>query len=1365
MADINSARISRTGDGKVVYKNEIDTVATSNSPSMEAVVLTANTLINPDVNEYLRLSGGEMIGSLFLSGNPVSGREAATKTYVDTMFNNVPVVDTSAFVATSGGTMTGALTLFGAPTSGLHAATKNYVDAAISAVDYSGQLSMYVSKSGGTMTGALTLSGNPTSNLHAATKSYVDGQIVGLNISNYLAKSGGTLTGALVLAANPTANMHASTKEYVDTVAATIDIALGGYVAKTGSEMSGALTLSGDPTLGLHAATKTYVDNAIATIPTADLSAYVQKSGATMTGPIILSGAPTNNLHAASKLYVDTAVATVTPDLSSRVAKAGDSMTGALTLPGAPTNALHATTKAYVDNSDFTLTRADISSWNAPSFITRITVSGYAAHNDDGAATYRATGAETLSSLPGINSSSNFEGRKVVTGGRMYTFKNGGWDIGHSCYAQSADGRYWELDETQPSLSMMGAFGVKIHVRRTDHVWPSTGQDALPALMALSRYIVCRYGRGNIRVPNYQYWLSSGFVGDPGVGMIGDLTPTLPENNNDYANMGCTFFSSNLNPAIFLRDPPDVKNIAVVNVITPTITVKRWIAGITNNAGSLTVQTMGEHNFVAGVTSVVISGTAKYDGTYTVSTVTRSSFTVTYTGSNTGADNSGGTLIGSTPKGITTVSTTSNYEPVGYEEARQFDESFSGQGFRIAPADFARIENIRYYCFNIGCEVSEAKAVRINNSEGDGRSNGNILSKIGQGGSIDRIFVKPRTVFGAEKVPGMTITNISSHGNNRIKITLNVPIYYDYTAANDKLELVGVTASNGYAINADWRVTPIEIDPYSVVLDGSNFTAGAPYTIGSGTATVQPFSGKYRIGGIALADNGSGGVRVTTAWPHLITGMRRMTMVETIGSDQAKAWFSEKEFRTAVVDATHFDLLDLQGNPVAWDASLSSVTATCCYFFGGMREGVGLTWQQIDASRVYDSWSWGFTTGHVVDTGMVNFFACGRGEEGTYRGPSSIGWWFKPSANGIRIYGGETANAGLPILMEAAQDVTIIGNFIASGASGVTIRQTAGTLRIIGSPLEGLRGTNRSVVSLGGNMRFLEIHGKTDLTAVIADSGSENLLRRVSLFDGLQSSAPGRTLNSPIVIRPIEEDFPSVISLRSGDVDDVDSINNIIISGDRMINPNTGLTVGATGAATTSTPIQIRRQGVLRDGDSIGRLEFYGRNAGTRIRTIARASNVVTLTSRWPHGLIVGDNVTLADAGSFDGVFTITSVPDASTVVFSQTGSDEVPSVVTGVISRGVIKGTPFGQISSIINDITYGGEDGSLVFSVARDGSLTSTMTVSSTQISANVPFTLKSYTNTQRNALTTVVDGMLIYNSTLGAVQARVAGAWVSL
>ena len=70
------------------------------------------------------------------------------------------------------------------PTSDLEAATKHYVDQKADA----DAATIDVKRSGDTMSGMLTLKADPTSNLHAATKQYADKKLASFSVGS------GTLT-------------------------------------------------------------------------------------------------------------------------------------------------------------------------------------------------------------------------------------------------------------------------------------------------------------------------------------------------------------------------------------------------------------------------------------------------------------------------------------------------------------------------------------------------------------------------------------------------------------------------------------------------------------------------------------------------------------------------------------------------------------------------------------------------------------------------------------------------------------------------------------------------------------------------------------------------------------------------------------------------------------------------------------------------------------------------------------------------------------------------------------------------------------------------------------------------------------------
>lgn len=77
----------------------------------------------------------------------------------------------------------------------------------------------------------------------------------------------------------------------------------------------------------------------------------------------------------------------------------------------------------------------------------------------------------------------------------------------------------------------------------------------------------------------------------------------------------------------------------------------------------------------------------------------------------------------------------------------------------------------------------------------------------------------------------------------------------------------------------------------------------------------------------------------------------------------------------------------------------------------------------------------------------------------------------------------------------------------------------------------------------------------------------------------------------------------------------------------------------------------------------------YIRPRGTQktVSVKARTGNVATLTTSSAHGFAVGEKVTVSGVdSSFDGTFTITSLPSNTTFTYSKSGSDIVSTVVNG---------------------------------------------------------------------------------------------------
>jgi hypothetical protein len=69
------------------------------------------------------------------------------------------------------------------------------------------------------------------------------------------------------------------------------------------------------------------------------------------------------------------------------------------------------------------------------------------------------------------------------------------------------------------------------------------------------------------------------------------------------------------------------------------------------------------------------------------------------------------------------------------------------------------------------------------------------------------------------------------------------------------------------------------------------------------------------------------------------------------------------------------------------------------------------------------------------------------------------------------------------------------------------------------------------------------------------------------------------------------------------------------------------------------------------------------RNTEKTVLTVARSSNVATLTTSGPHGFVVGEKVVVkgvSSIGTYDGTHTITSLPSSTTFTYANTGSNQV---------------------------------------------------------------------------------------------------------
>jgi hypothetical protein len=115
----------------------------------------------------------------------------------------------------------------------------------------------------------------------------------------------------------------------------------------------------------------------------------------------------------------------------------------------------------------------------------------------------------------------------------------------------------------------------------------------------------------------------------------------------------------------------------------------------------------------------------------------------------------------------------------------------------------------------------------------------------------------------------------------------------------------------------------------------------------------------------------------------------------------------------------------------------------------------------------------------------------------------------------------------------------------------------------------------------------------------------------------------------------------------------------------------------------------------------------------------ALATNVATITTSTPHGFEVGEKVTIADVDStFNGTYTITSLPSNTTFTYAKTASDLISTSTTGTVrasSRTIKSRQLVGNVVTVTTKNTHGIIIGEQVTISGIDATFNGTYTVES--------------------------------------------------
>ena len=84
----------------------------------------------------------------------------------------------------------------------------------------------------------------------------------------------------------------------------------------------------------------------------------------------------------------------------------------------------------------------------------------------------------------------------------------------------------------------------------------------------------------------------------------------------------------------------------------------------------------------------------------------------------------------------------------------------------------------------------------------------------------------------------------------------------------------------------------------------------------------------------------------------------------------------------------------------------------------------------------------------------------------------------------------------------------------------------------------------------------------------------------------------------------------------------------------------------------------------------------FANRVNLTITTVARATNVVTITTSATHGLVAGDRVlvTAVTNTTVNGVFTVASAPTTTTFTYANTGATIASGADTGTAGKGILK-------------------------------------------------------------------------------------------
>ncbi|MGG5810415.1 glycosyl hydrolase family 28-related protein [Falsiroseomonas sp. CW058] len=355
----------------------------------------------------------------------------------------------------------------------------------------------------------------------------------------------------------------------------------------------------------------------------------------------------------------------------------------------------------------------------------------------------------------------------------------------------------------------------------------------------------------------------------------------------------------------------------------------------------------------------------------------------------------------------------------------------------------------------------------------------------------------------------------------------------------------------------------------------------------------------------AVANNGAGLVRVTTATPH---GLASGDLVNVHGVAGVVA-ANSRRFVT-VVDATRFDMA---GTSFAGSHAGGGTVSV----WNNRRSGTAFRVESSDVAEFVNCFCYGYDIGFDLGSGSqsIQLHNCSVDDLLSLKDPFTVGAWIRGDAFRTKWVGGFISSMATAIRVNSSAsnqgDNQFVGVMVGGDGAWRTVEVLDGGLTLVACDLPAASvylasaGDSLSVVASdtrsasfgaetpGDLARIVLVGNRTQPMGSTADQTSTVLHRR--------SAGLGAELD----LENQDATITYAVGIGAG------SGAPLLIGGDAVANPNGGVVFGAPAAMTAPMSVTLRRASAApANGDALGRVAFSGNNAAGAETAFARIGGV-----------------------------------------------------------------------------------------------------------------------------------------------------------